>query len=212
MQKIRILVTDDHTLVRETWSAVLNSDPRFTIVGQCGTGEEAIALSKQLNPDIILMDINMPGINGIDTTAEILNSCPGSKVIAISLHTEPAYAKRMMSTGACGYVTKNSSRQEMIKAIMEVTQGKKFICDEIKEILSDQMITQGDKVPVIDSLSTREMEIARMVRSGASSKEISSSLGITVKTVEVHRYNTLKKLNLKNSAALANFMNENSFN
>jgi two-component system invasion response regulator UvrY len=206
MSKITILVSDDHTLVRETWAYILNSDPRFEVVAESGTGEEAVELAKNLNPDIVIMDINLPGINGIEATERIRNVSPKSKIIGVSLHTQPTYARKMMQKGAMGYVTKNSSREEMFKAIVEVYEGKKYICEEIKNILSDQVMTGEDQPSGINSLSQREIQIISFIKKGYSSREIAEALDISVKTVEVHRYNILKKLNLRNAAALVHFI------
>ena len=207
MEKISILISDDHTLVRETWSFILNTDDRFNVVAECGSGEEAVELAKQLRPNVVIMDINLPGINGIEATQLIRKFSPGSKILGVSLHTQPTYARKMIQKGAMGYVTKNSSREEMFKAIMEIQAGKKYICEEIKNILSEQVISGEDQNSGLNSLSQREIEIIAFIKRGNSSKEIADNLNISVKTVEVHRYNILKKLNLKNAAALVNFIN-----
>src|ERR1051325_6440753 len=110
MKKITILIADDHKLVRQTWEFVFNSDDRFQVISECATGEEAIERSKQLHPDIVIMDINLPGISGVEATSQIRKYSPGSKIIGVSMHTQPAYAKMIMKEGASGYVTKNSSR------------------------------------------------------------------------------------------------------
>jgi len=206
MSKITILIADDHTLIRETWSFILNSDTRFQVVAECGTGEEAVEKSRQLHPDIVIMDINMPGINGIEATEQIKKISPESKIIGVSLHTQPTYARKMMQKGAMGYVTKNSSREEMFKAIEEVYEGKKYICEEIKNILSEQVLSGEDQPTGLNTLSQREIQIISLIKKGHSSKEIAEALEISVKTVEVHRYNILKKLNLKNAAALVHFI------
>ena len=207
MEKITILIADDHTLIRETWSLILRNDPRFTVLAETGNGEEAIELARELRPDVILMDINLPGIDGIEATQQIRKFAPGSRVLGISLHTQPAYARQMMKKGAMGYVTKNSTRAEMFKAILEIYQGKKYICDEIKNNLSDQIINGNEQPNGINALTQREIEIITFVKKGDSSKEIAKALHIAVKTVEVHRHNMLKKLNLKNTSALVNFIN-----
>jgi len=207
MDKITILIADDHTLVRETWSFILNTDPRFSVIAESGSGEEAVELAKKLRPNIVIMDINLPGINGIEATQQIRKFSPGSRILGVSLHTQPTYARKMMQKGAMGYVTKNSSREEMFKAILEIQGGKKYICDEIKNILSEQVISGDDPQTGLNSLSQREIEIISYIKKGNSSKEIADTLNISVKTVEVHRYNILKKLNLKNAAALVNFIN-----
>lgn len=209
MEKITILIVDDHTLVRETWSEILNSDPRFSVIAQAGDGEQAIQLAKQLNPDIIVMDVNLPGMNGIEATQEIITASPTSKVLGVSMHTQPAYARKMMQNGASGYVTKNSSRQEMFQAIIEIFRGNKYVCGEIKNILSEQMMAGDDPQKNINTLSQREMEIVAFIQKGLSSKAIADILFVSVKTIEVHRYNILRKLNLRNAAALVNFVNKN---
>ena len=208
MEKITVLIVDDHTLVRETWSEILNSDPRFTVVAQAGNADQAIEFAKKLRPKIIVMDINLPGMNGIDATHEILKNSPESKVLGVSMHTQPAYARKMMQNGASGYVTKNSSRQEMFEALIEIHKGNKYVCDEIKNNLSDQMVTGNDPQKNVNSLSHREIEIVSLIQKGLSSKEIADMLFVSVKTIEVHRYNVLRKLNLKNAAALVNFVNK----
>ena len=207
MEKITILIADDHTLVRETWSFILNTDERFQVVAECGSGEEAVELAKELRPNIVIMDINLPGINGIEATQQIRKFSPNSKILGVSLHTQPTYARKMMQKGAMGYVTKNSSREEMFKAILEIQEGKRYICDEIKNILSEQVISGDDQTNGVNALSQREIEIIAFIKKGYSSKEIADDLHLSVKTVEVHRYNILKKLNLRNTAALVNFIN-----
>lgn len=209
MEKVTILLVDDHKLIRDSWSFILNSDPRFTVIGETSSGEEAIQIAAQKKPEIILMDVNMSPVNGFDATKQIQKISPESKVIAVSMHTMPAYAKRMLQLGAMGYVTKNSSKEEVIAAIIEVSEGKKYICEEVKNILAQQELDetaaqgQGD----MNNLSRREIDIIKLIKEGMSSKQIALELDISLKTVEVHRYNILKKLKLKNTAALVNFIN-----
>lgn len=210
MEKITILLVDDHKLIRDSWCYILNSDPRFQIIGETSGGDEAIELAKVRKPQIVLMDVNMTPVNGFDATRQIRKFSPGSKVIGISMYTMPAYAKRMLQMGAMGYVTKNSSKDEMFEAIVEVNNGKKYVCDEVKDILAHQELEEeGVGLPDMNILSRREIEIVQLIREGMSSKEIALQLDISLKTVEVHRYNILKKLNLKNTASLVNFINSN---
>lgn len=207
MEKISILIADDHTLVRETWSFILNTDERFKVIAECGSGEEAVELARKLHPNIVIMDINLPGMNGIEATQLIRKVSPASHILGVSLHTQPTYARKMIQKGAMGYVTKNSSKEEMFKAIIEVQAGHRYICEEIKNILSEQVINGEDQQSGLNALSQREIEIINHIKQGFSSKEIAESLELSVKTVEVHRYNILKKLNLKNAAALVNYIN-----
>jgi len=204
--KITILIVDDHKLIRDTWSFILNSDPRFQVIAETDSGKDAIDLAEKNHPDIILMDINMSPMNGFEATKEIRKISPVSKVIGVSMHSQPAYAKKMLQVGAVGYITKNSSKEEMIGAISEVASGNKYICNEVKSILSEQILEDSEK-PDVNLLSQREVEIIDLIKQGQSSREIAQQLNITLKTVEVHRHNILKKLNLKNTAALVNFIN-----
>lgn len=208
MEKITILLVDDHKLIRDSWSFILNSDPRFTVIGETSSGEEAIEISSKKKPAIILMDVNMSPLNGFDATKQIHKISPDSRIIAVSMHTMPAYAKRMLQLGAMGYVTKNSSKEEMITAIVEVSNGRKYICEEVKAILADQELEENsEKGADMNNLSQRELSIIQLIKEGHSSREIALQLDISLKTVEVHRYNVLKKLKLKNTAALVNYIN-----
>lgn len=210
MKPITILIADDHTLVRETWSFLLNTDARFNVIAECGSGEEAVELAKQLRPDIVMMDINLPGISGIEATALIRKYAPGAKIVAVSLHTQTTYAQKMMRSGASGYVTKNSGREEMVTAIEEIFAGRKYVCKSIKESMADQMMDNESEEKGIQSLTAREIEIISFVKNGDTSKEIAANLNLSTKTVEVHRHNILKKLKLKNSAALIEYVNKKS--
>jgi len=207
MNKITILLVDDHKLIRESWAFILNSDTRFEVIGEKSNGAEAIEFAKENKPDIVLMDVNMIPMSGFDAAKQIRKVSPQSKIIGVSMHTMPVYAKKMMQLGAMGYITKNSSKDEMIHAINEVYAGNKYICEEVKNILVKQEMEGNTGKPDMNVLSRRELDIVELIRDGLSSKEIAMKLDISLKTVEVHRYNILKKLNLKNSAALVNFIN-----
>jgi DNA-binding NarL/FixJ family response regulator len=208
MEKISVLIADDHKLIRETWSYILNNDQRFQVIAECGDSEQAVEMARATRPQIVLMDINMMPISGFEATERIRKVSPGSKVIGVSMHSQPAYAKKMLQIGAKGYVTKNSSKEEMILAIMEVQQGNKYICEEIKNNISELVLEENKDVPNVNALTEREIQIINLIKEGHSSKEIAVTLNISLKTVEVHRHNVLKKLKLKNSASLVNFINQ----
>jgi DNA-binding NarL/FixJ family response regulator len=210
MERITILIADDHKLIREAWAMVLDNNPSFQVIATTGSAEEGIEQAKKYHPDIVIMDINLPGISGIDAIPLVKKYSPTSKIIGVSLHTQPAYAKKMLRKGAMGYVTKNSSSDELFKAIHEVLAGRQYVCEEIKNILSEQLLSNNEPNK-FNRLSEREMEVIEFIRKGLSSKEIGSRLGISGKTVEVHRYNILKKLELKNTAALLHYINTNYF-
>jgi DNA-binding NarL/FixJ family response regulator len=208
MDKITILLVDDHKLIRESWSFILNSDDRFEVVGETSNADDAVEIAVDKKPRIILMDINMSPVNGFEATKEMRKYVPDSRIIGISMHSMPAYARKMLQMGAMGYVTKNSSKDELIEAIIDVDSGKKYVCEEVKNILAQQELVEDGAVPSdMNALSRRELDVAQLIKEGLSSREIATRLDISLKTVEVHRYNILKKLNLKNTAALVNFIN-----
>ena len=207
MSKITVMIVDDHTLIRETWSFLLGRNENFEVIAELGDGQKAIDIGRDKRPQIVLLDINMAPLNGFDVLKMIRKLSPGSKVIAVSMHSQPAYAKKMLRLGAKGYVTKNSPKQEMLDAIAEVNRGNIYICQEVKNILSDQMLGEEDTAAGLNQLSEREIEVINQIRDGLSSKEIADKLGISIKTVEVHRHNILKKLKVKNTASLINYIN-----
>jgi DNA-binding NarL/FixJ family response regulator len=206
---ISIVIADDHKLIRETWTYILNRDDRFEVVGCCSNAEEAVNMCAGLKPEIVLMDINMTPFSGIEATRRVREASPNTRIIGVTMHTQPTYAKKMLQLGASGYVTKNSSKEEMITAILEVSMGNKFICEEIKELLSEAQEDPAG-IAAVNTLTEREMDVINLIKQGSSSKDISLKLDISIKTVEVHRHNILKKLKLKNAASLIHFMNTSS--
>ena len=131
-KQIRVIIADDHTLLRETWKTLLQQDPLFSVIAECANGAQAIEAAQIYNPDIILMDINMSPVNGIEATAEITRTMPGMKIIGISIKNQPSYARNMLNAGAKGYITKNSSLEEILEGIKQVAQGETYVCREIK--------------------------------------------------------------------------------
>jgi DNA-binding NarL/FixJ family response regulator len=207
MEKITLIITDDHKLVRESLVMLLNADPRFQVVAHCESGEEAVELAKRLRPAIVTMDMNLPGINGFEATAQVLQHSPQSKVLAVSMHTQPAYVRKFFQMGAMGYVTKNSSKEEMVNGIIEVYNNRKYICEEIKNTIEERKIKEAEKSDGLYLLSRKEIAIIGLIRKGFSSGEIAESIQVKKKTVEVHRHKILRKLNLPNVAALVNYVN-----
>lgn len=207
MKKISIAIVDDHKLIREMWVKLFSERNDIEVNGESGRLDEAVEMIRIKRPDIVLLDINLPGGSGIDAVPLIRKYSPGTKIIAVSMHNKPVYAKKMLQVGAKGYVTKNSSKEEMFLAIETVMEGGKYVCTEIKDILSGQIMESEDDQPNINGLSLREIEIIKLIKNGLSSKEIAAQLNISVRTIEVHRHNILKKLKLKNAASLINFIN-----
>ena len=209
-KKISIIIFDDHNLVAEMWSDLINSDERFSVVGICNdTSEKSIETVKTKRPDVVIMDINIQPTSGIEATKLVKKGSPGTKVIGVSMHNQPSFAKRMLKNGALGYVTKSSNKSEMFEAIETVVTGKIFVCKEIQENLSKQVF-EDDETPDISKLSEREVDVLKFIKDGLSSKEIADKLFLSSRTVEVHRSNILKKLNLKNTASLLKFIHNSS--
>jgi DNA-binding NarL/FixJ family response regulator len=209
-KKISIIIFDDHNLVAEMWSDLINSDERFSVVGICNdTSDKSIESVKTKRPDVVIMDINIQPTSGIEATKLVKKGSPGTKVIGVSMHNQPSFAKRMLKNGALGYVTKSSNKSEMFEAIETVVTGKIFVCKEIQENLSKQVF-EDDETPDISKLSEREVDVLKFIKDGLSSKEIADKLFLSSRTVEVHRSNILKKLNLKNTASLLKFIHNSS--
>lgn len=204
-KKITILIVDDHQLIRETWAFILNRDPRFTVIAQCSNAGDAIKLAIELKPQIVILDINMSPITGIEAAANIRKHAPCSKIIGVTMHSQVSFVKKLLKLGATGYVTKNSPHSELIDAIINVSEGRRYICSEVKNNLVEQ--TFELKNAGTDALTSREVEVIKNVTQGLTSKEISKKMGISMKTVEVHRHHILKKLNINNTSALVNYIN-----
>lgn len=203
MEKIRLFLIDDHRLVVETWALLLNSDPRLEVIGYCCHSDQALAFIRQHKPDIVLTDISMTPLNGFELTSTILDYHPACKIIGVSIHDSGNYVKKMFGAGASGYVSKNSSKEEMIDAIIEVWKGRKYISTDVKDKMVEDSLMKSE----FKTLTRKELEIIDLLREGLTSKQIAERECVSSKTVEVHRYNILKKLRLPNIAALINVAN-----
>lgn len=206
MKRITVLLIDDHRLMMEAWAIVLGQNKQFKVVGQSADPAQAIELAETHKPDIVLTDINMSPIDGFAVTEKILEISPSSGIIGVSMHNIPLYAKKMLRIGGKGYVTKNSSKDELVKAIQEVYEGNIYICKEIKDILANEQLDDNNDMMKLYSLTEKELDIISYVKQGLSSREIAEKKEVTLKTVEVHRYNILKKLGLPNTAALITYI------
>lgn len=208
MRRATVLIVDDHTLVRDSWAMLFSRYDRFQVLEHTGDGTHAIELARKYRPDIVLLDINMAPMHGFEVLRMIRNCSPSSRIVAVTLHLQPGYARRMMNNGAKGYVSKNSSAAELIKAVDEILAGKTYVSEDIKNLITRQWADNKDPMmTAADLLSPRELEIIKLIRHGLSSKLIGEQLHIGAKTVEVHRHNILKKLKVKNTAALIDFIN-----
>jgi len=205
MEKVTVMIIDDHELIRDAWTILLSKDGRFQITEKIGDPEEVEEKLKKKQPDLVLLDINLGPKDGFEVLELIKKYSPNSKVIAVSMHNQTIYVKRMIKGGAKGYITKNSSAQEFLHGIEMVMKGGRYICKEVKNVLAAQMLA-GERSKV-NKLTYREIEIIKCLREGLSSKEIAAKLSLTTKTIEVHRHNILKKLEVKNSIAAIEIAN-----
>ncbi len=203
-QKIRLLLADDHSLVREGIRSSLVRYPSISVVGEAATGAEAVRKSKQLKPDIVLMDLNMPEMGGLEATPLIRKSSPETKVIALTVHNSKEYVFQILRMGANGYVLKDTSPEELVRAIESVARGEAFFSPSVSRILLNDFV----QAPVAaasnekGSLSERERQVLQAIAQGSTSKEVASRLKLSVRTVETYRVRLKRKLNARNVAEL----------
>src|SRR4051812_34074981 len=205
MVKATVMIIDDHLLVRDAWAVMLRTQKKYKIVAQIGDSTQVEEHLKETHPDVVLLDINMAPLDGFEVLRIISEQSPSTKVIAVSIHSQTVYAKRMMRAGARAYVTKNSPGEELLHAIDVVVSGGKYICKEIKNAFADQVLEEHQTD--INKLTSREIEVIRCLRQGLSSKQIGDQLAIAIKTVEAHRHNILKKLRVNNTVAAIEIAN-----
>jgi DNA-binding NarL/FixJ family response regulator len=203
---IRIIIADDHQLFREGLANLLADSKDIEILAQAGNGKEAIAKARELNPDVLIMDIGMPVMDGVEATRKLLQELPGSRVIALSMHADKQYIKGMFEAGASGYLFKNCAYNELITAIRTVHEGKKYLSDRITEIMIQDYLGKEEAIPAGDNeLTEREAEILKLIAEGVSTNEISERLFVSIKTIGTHKQHILEKLNLKTTTDLVKY-------
>ena len=200
MTKIRLLLADDHPLIREGFRSLLNKNERFEIVGIAENGKELIELAGKELPDIILSDISMPVMNGMDAIEQIRNLYPSIKSVVLTMHEEREYIINALRIGVQGYIIKNVERFDLEKAIITIFEGGKYFSPIVTNILAES-VARPDP-PAISELTPREKEVLELVAQGHSTKQIADKLGIGTRTVESHRVNMLKKMKVNNTAEL----------
>jgi len=208
-KKISVLVADDHIVVREGLCSLLNADQDFRVVGETRTGREAVELTLALRPDVILMDIAMPVLNGLEATKQILATDPAAKVLILSAYSDDEYVLRTTAAGAVGFLEKQTSAAILSKAIHEVARGNTFFSPTIAKHLhiSQNKPLDRNGLPKANStrLTSRESEILQLVAEGSTNRQIGSDLGVSVKTVEKHRQHLMDKLNIHDTAGLTRY-------
>lgn len=204
-EKIRILVADDHPVVRKGLQACLAKQDRLKLVGEAEDGDEALAKAKELSPDVILMDINMPRMNGLAVTEVLRKECPKVKVLVLTIHNNREYIFRIIQSGAHGYVSKEAPPEELFKAIESVAEGEPFFSADIARAALNQIVSSGGKKEPFSQLTDREREVLILIAEGQSNKEIASKLGIGVRTIETHRERIMRRLDIHSVAGLTKF-------
>jgi DNA-binding NarL/FixJ family response regulator len=201
---IRILLADDHRLMREGLRSLLEEQPDMRIVGEAENGKLAVQLAAKLMPDIIIMDISMPGLNGIDATCQILSNCTKSKVIALSMHTERRTVLEMLNAGASGYLLKDCAFEEVIQAVRTVASNNTYLSPKITEIVIKDYVHRIPKSELssLSGLTTREREVLQLLSEGKKTKEIADLLRVSIKTAESYRQQIMEKLNIHSIAEL----------
>ncbi|HLP00651.1 MAG TPA: response regulator transcription factor [Opitutaceae bacterium] len=209
MNPTTILLAEDHVVVREGVCALLEASGEFKVVGQAETGMEAVSLAAELRPDVIVMDIAMPGLNGCEATRQIIAQNPAARVLALSAHSDDEYVVRMVAVGALGFVEKQGSSALLLRAIREVAAGRVFFSPGITRLLlRNQRRAREQGQPAgtqRDSLTSREEEVLQLVAEGAANKQIAARLGISIKTVEKHRQQLMNKLDIHETAGLTRY-------
>lgn len=198
---IKILVVDDHELVRTGISRILNDVKDFKVVAEVGSGEEAVAFCRKQTPDIVLMDVSMPGIGGLEATKKVLRVCDGTRVICLSMHKENPIPAKIMQAGAYGFLTKDAEHSEMINAIYKVVSGQKYLSPEIAQRIAIGSLDVNQNNP-FEALTERELEITMMITKGIKVTDIAKTLSLSAKTVNTYRYRTFDKLNIESDVEL----------
>jgi DNA-binding NarL/FixJ family response regulator len=205
MTAIRVVVADDHTLFRSGLRALIDGFVGITVVGEAGDGREALRLVAEHRPDVVLMDISMPDLNGLEAAAQVVRDFPEVKVLVLSMHPDEAYVNRALKAGATGYLLKTASGPELEMAIRAVARGDLYLGPRVaKRVLPDYLTRRGDAEPpdAMERLTRRQREILQLVAEGRTSKQIAQHLGLSVKTVERHRADVMHRLDIHDIAGL----------
>ena len=203
MKRITVLLAEDHTIVREGFRKMLELEDDLQVIGEAQNGRQAVALAQKLRPDVVLMDIAMPLLNGLEATRQLLKAIPSARVLMLSAHSDDAYVTSATKAGAMGFLLKQTSAHEVCRAIREVHAGKTFYGSSIAKRLNPQTLGRAGALKKKDiGLTSREMEVLQLIAEGKANKETAVELGISTKTVEKHREHLMQKLNIHDTAGL----------
>ena len=208
MPKTRVLLTDDHTLFRQAIRTLLSAEPDLEVVGEAANAAESVAFAQQLRPDIVLMDIGMAGMSSFEATRQIRRDRPETRVLFLSMYDDEDYLAESMEIGASGYVLKDSPAEQLLTGIREIQRGGSYLSPRLLTRLVDGFRMQGrgiERQPRFGTLTKREREILKLLAEGKSVKEIASGFDLSVKTVEAHKFNLMRKLDIHNKAQLVQY-------
>ncbi len=207
MTSLRIFLADDHAVVREGLKSLIDAQPDMEVIGEAGDGNVACELAPGLRPDVVLMDVSMPGMSGARATEQLRQACPGVKVMALTVHEDKGYLRQLLEAGAAGYVLKRAAAEELIRAIRTVAAGGVYLDPALAGAVVGGFVRKpaGKGVSAGADLSDREAEVVRLVAAGHSNKEIAGRLGLSVKTVETYKARSLEKLGLHSRADLVRY-------
>lgn len=200
---VRVLLADDHKMMRQALRALLEREKDIAVVAEAGNGAEVVTMAEEFAPDIVVMDIGMPGLNGIEATKQLLARQPGMKVIALSAYSDSRFVRGMLEAGAAGYLIKSAAGEELLRAIRAVRADQSYFCPEISAVLAEA-VRDRSKARV-ESLGRREKAVLKLLAEGVRSSEIAERLNIAPATVEVHRRNIMRKLDLHSVAELTKY-------
>jgi two-component system, NarL family, response regulator NreC len=202
-KKIQVLLADDHTILRRGVKMLIASQKDMEVVGEANTGRAAIEEAERLRPDVIVMDVSMPELNGIEATRQICTKMPKAKIVALSMHRDSVYVREILRAGARGYLLKESEDEELLKAIRFVHQGRAYLSPDISDTILGDYGKQANNP--VDLLTAREREVLQMIAEGKTNKEVAGALGLSVYTIESHRGSVMEKLNLHSTGDIIRF-------
>ena len=204
---VKILIADDHQIVREGLHAMFDKEAEMEVIGEAEDGIRAVQLACELRPDVIILDVNMPEMDGIDATRRLLKELPDTKIIALSMYSKRTYIKKMLEAGASGYLLKGGAFTELVEAVNTVLSGEVYLCSKVATILVDDYVDSSgrDMSSLVGQLTSREVEILKLLTEGKPSKEISQLLDISIQAVDANRRRIMQKLGIENFAELVKY-------
>jgi two-component system response regulator NreC len=208
MNKIRILIADDHSIVREGVRMILSGQRDFEVAGEAATGREALELARQLRPNVVVMDISMPGMTGIEATERIRQELPSVQVLGLTMHEEESYVFRMLRAGGAGYVLKRAAAEDLVSAVRAAYRGEAFLYPSVARVVVQDFLDRAaarEEQASLDGLTPRERQVLTLIAEGLTNQEIAKRLYISIKTVQTHRAHILEKLNLHDRTELVRY-------